>query len=201
MSYVDFTLESAYTVFGLALTEGDNLFADVPELIVAPLLRETLAEYVPLATAIHTEKARSEFIVAPILAEVRRLSKHQISLFSGIAFDVDRERGLTGFCDFLLSRSPVQLFLQVPVMAVVEAKNDNIKIGLGQCIAEMVAARIFNERSGQGPSTVFGAVTTGSVWKFLTLDGPGVRVDQAEYYLDRLGKILGILMHCVEAND
>ena len=139
-------------------------------------------------TSIHTEKARSEFIVAPILAEVRKLMNHRISLFSGVDFNVDPAQGLNGTCDFILAASPVQLFLQRPVVMIVEAKNDNIKSGLGQCVAEMVAARLFNERQGDGPSTIHGAVTTGSIWRFLKLDGATVFIDQPEYYLDRAGK-------------
>ncbi len=82
-------------------------------------------------------------------------------------------------------------------MAVVEAKNDNIKSGLGQCVAEMVAARIFNEREREGPSTIHGAVTTGSLWKFLKLEAGTVFIDRPEYYLDRVEKVLAILLHCV----
>jgi hypothetical protein len=150
-----------------------------------------------LATSIHTEKARSEFIVAPILAEVRRKRNHRISLFSGIEFSVAPEKRLNGFCDFILSASPTQLFLRSPVLMIVEAKNDNINSALGQCVAEMVAARIFNERTSEGPTTIHGAVTTGSVWKFLKLDGGTIFVDRPEYYLDRVEKILAILLHCV----
>ncbi len=84
-----------------------------------------------------------------------------------------------------------------PVVTVVEAKNDNIKSGLGQCVAEMVAARLFNERTGEGPATIHGVVTTGSNWRFLKLDGGTVFVDRPEYYLDHVEKILAILLHCV----
>jgi hypothetical protein len=98
----------------------------------------------------------------------------------------------------------VDLFASVPVAhvspllrAVVEAKNDNIKGGLGQCTAEMVAARTFNQRHSEGPSLVHGAVTTGSLWKFLKLSDDTVFIDRSEYYLDQLEKVLGILLHCV----
>ena len=198
MAYGDFTLEGVCRSFDLQLIEHQNLFGDVTETAPSVQLRTLLDDYVPLATSIHTEKARSEFIVAPILAEVRKRKNYQVSLFSGIAFDVDKEKGLSGFCDFLLSRSPVQLFLQAPIMSIVEAKNDDIKAGLGQCVAEMVAARIFNLRAGQEPSTIFGAVTTGSLWRFLKLSESLVFVDRIEYYLDDLDKILGILLGCVE---
>jgi hypothetical protein len=197
MAYSDFTLESACLAFALELNEDEDLFHAVPGVQVRPLLRAVLEEFVPLATSIHTEKARSEFIVAPILAEVRTLMDHRISLFSGVDFNVAPERGLNGTCDFILSASPVQLFLRSPVLTVVEAKNDNIKAGLGQCVAEMVAARIFNERQGVGPFTIHGAVTTGSLWKFLKLDGGTVFIDRPEYFIDRVDKVLAILLHCV----
>ena len=111
---------------------------------LSALLQETLAESVPLALEVSTEKARSEFIIAPMLAETRRQFAGQISLFSGIDFTVDAEAGLRGVCDFLFSLSPLQLYVQAPVLAVVEAKNENIKAGIGQCVAEMLAAQRFN---------------------------------------------------------
>ena len=95
-----------------------------------------------------------------------------------IDFTVDADQGLAGFCDFILSRSPEQQFLRSPVAAIVEAKNENLKTGLGPCIAAMIGARLFNEREGQPVARVYGAVTSGSVWRFLQLEGPVVSLDQ-----------------------
>jgi transketolase C-terminal domain/subunit len=111
---------------------------------------------------------------------------------------VDKEKGLTGTCDFIISRSPEQLFIKVPVITIVEAKNDNINRGLGQCVAEMVAAKLFNERGENGISTIYGAVTTGSLWKFLKLENQTIYVDMREYYLVNVGKILGILLSMIQ---
>jgi hypothetical protein len=197
MAYCDFTLETACTSFSLDFDEETELFAGIPAASISPLLRAILDEYVPLATSIHTEKARSEFIVAPILGEVRKLMKHQVSLFSGTDFNVDAAQGLTGTCDFILAGSPIQLFMRNPLVMIVEAKNDNIKSGLGQCVAEMVGARVFNERHNKEPTTIYGGVTTGSLWRFLKLDGPTLLVDRIEYLLEPVGKILAILLHCV----
>ena len=133
MAYSDFTLESACAAFALDLNQEVDLFTSVRPVAVSAMLRTLLDEYVPLGTSIHTEKARSEFIVAPILAHVRRLMNHEISLFSGVDFDVDPDQGLCGTCDFILAASRVQLFLRDPVLMVVEAKKDNVKSGLGQC--------------------------------------------------------------------
>ena len=60
-----------------------------------------------------------------------------MSLFSGIDFNVDKEKGLNGFCDYIISGSSEQFYLEVPVIIIVEAKNENINSGMGQCIAEM----------------------------------------------------------------
>src|SRR3954451_8573433 len=116
MAYGDFTLESACQSFSLALKVGTDLFHATPSVRAGARLRSILEDYVPLATSIHTEKARSEFIVAPILAEVRRLGNKRISLFSGLDFEIDKAQGLDGTCDFILAASPNQLFLSRPVV-------------------------------------------------------------------------------------
>jgi hypothetical protein len=195
MSYSDFDLRAAQERFGLTLVEGNDLFSEVAEVEPGDGLRQTLEVWAPAALAMNTEKARSEMIIAPILMEVVRLSDQRINLFSGIAFDVDRERGLNGTCDFLVARSRELFYLRQPVVAVVEAKKEDIVAGLGQCVAALVAAQIFNARSEESPNgPVHGAVTTGNTWRFLRLDGNTVSIDRPEYYFDRVGKILGILL-------
>ncbi|ABG51048.1 hypothetical protein Tery_1789 [Trichodesmium erythraeum IMS101] len=47
---------------------------------------------------------------------------------------------------------------------LVEAKKEDIKPCLGQCLAEMVAAQRFNEQKRLLISTIYGAVTSGTVW-------------------------------------
>lgn len=66
-------------------------------------------------------------IITPILLELRRKANYEISLFSGSDFNVDFEKGLSGYCDFLISRSKEQLTINAPVIIIVEAKNENIK--------------------------------------------------------------------------
>lgn len=79
-------------------------------------------------------------------------------------------------------------------MAVVEAKREDIPGGLGQCVAVMVGAREFNQREGLPDTAIHGVVTTGSIWRFLRLEGNLVTIDHPEYYFHQLGKILGILL-------
>ncbi len=194
MSYSDFSIDDVKERFHLVFEEGQNLFASVSEIEVSSHLRESLAEGAPLALAISTEKARSELIIAPILVEARRQMNHRASIFSGIDFTVEPAQGLRGVCDFLLGRSPEQLTLEAPVVAVVEAKKEDIVAGIGQCVAQMVAVRLFNQRKGREVPAVYGAVTTGTNWKFLRLAGDTAFVDFADYYIIEVGRIVGIIV-------
>jgi len=197
MAYSDFTLQEVAQRFQLVLEEQHNLFAAVSGVVPGDFLWALLDENVPLALALSTEKARSELIIAPVLVEVRKLAHRQISLFSGADFPVDATQGLTGVCDFLIAQSREQFFIHKPVVVIVEAKNENFKAGMGQCSATMMAAQCFNAREGTNLTTVYGAVTTGNVWKFLQLAGHTLFIDLPEYHIERVGKILGILLTMV----
>jgi hypothetical protein len=196
MSYKDFRLEDAIDRLQLRLVER-ALFRDIPAREPSAWLAEALREGAPLALSLGNEKARSELIIAPVLLEVRRVLLHKVSLFTGIELDVDASIGLNGVCDWLLSRSPEQILLRAPVVAVVEAKQENIRGGLGQCVAEMVAAQRFNERAKLSFPRVYGAVTTGDNWRFLSLEGDGLSIDVDEYQLPEIAKVLGIFVAIV----
>ncbi|MBD2410031.1 hypothetical protein FACHB389_07660 [Nostoc calcicola FACHB-389] len=193
MAYSDFSLAKAKQEFSLTTLEKRDIFAGVPELAASNLLAETLNYNLEIALASNSEKARSELIIAPILVDLRRQLREQIGLFSGIDFTVDHAKGLNGTCDFIITKSPEILILTAPVITVVEAKKENINAGLGQCAAEMVAAQTFNQQAGTGIKTIYGAVTTGSIWQFLKLEEQILTIDLSEYYLKDVNKILGIL--------
>ena len=197
MAYSNFTFDQLIEEFDLSFQETSGLFAAVPSVEVSDLLKATLAETMDLAIAISTEKARSELIIMPVMLELRRKFKEKISLFSGVDFTVSLERGLNGVCDYLISRSPEQLLVRSPVIMLVEAKNENLKVGFPQCIAEMVAAQQFNHQKGNPIEAVYGVVTIGTIWRFLRLSDRTVEIDLSEYYIEDLGKILGILVSAI----
>ena len=147
-----------------------------------------------LALRSGSEKARSEYIIAPILSEVYEQMQEQVNLFSGVEFDVDEPRGLAGYCDYLFSLPPLQREIQAPVVAIVEAKKENINAGIPQCFAELVAAQIFNAAEERNIETLYGVVTSGEVWKFLCLQGTRAITDTDDYYLDNVEKIVGIIL-------
>ncbi len=198
MVYSNFTLDTAQEAFELEEIDAAGIFADFESVVPSELLTAMLARNISLATAIGTEKAKSEMIVANVLVELREQLEQCISLFSGIDFNVDPEHGLVGVCDFVVSLSPRQFSLRAPVIILVEAKNDNLEIGLGQCVAEMVAAQRFNAEKGNNISCIYGATTSGTEWRFLKLEGKQLYIDMSVYQIERCDKILGILASMVK---
>ncbi|NET54972.1 MAG: hypothetical protein F6K47_01825 [Symploca sp. SIO2E6] len=200
MPYSKFTLSRAVDDFQLTLVEGERFLPDVPPINPTPLLKDTLKETLPWAIAVSSEKARSEGIINPVLLEVKRQLNGKISVFSGEEFNVQPEAELTGYVDFLISRSPEQLFIKAPAVVLVEAKKEDLKPALGQCLAEMVAAQRFNQQKQQPVSAIYGTVTSGTVWRFLKLEGQFVTIDLRDYPLPPVEQILGFLIWMVQ-ND
>ena len=188
MAYSNFTLQAAQKTFQLEIVQSIGIFAETELVEPSSELIKALAKKVPLAVAIGTEKAKSEMIVADILVELREHFEHRISLFSGIDFNVDTENDLTGVCDFLVSLSPNQYYLESPVIILVEAKKDDLVTGLGQCVAEMIAAQRFNTEQENDISRVYGATTTGTNWLFLKLEGKRLHIDMETYMLEDVTK-------------
>ena len=198
MAYSNFTLIEVQETFQLEKVLSTGLFSEIKPVEPSAYLSTVLGKKAALATAIGTEKARSELIVADILFELREHLEERISLFSGIEFNVDAKNGLVGVCDFLVSLSPDQLDLQAPIIILVEAKNLDLKQGLGQCVAEMLAAQRFNAEKGNNIRAVYGATTTGIDWQFLKLEEKHLHLDMATYTLERCDRLLGILASMVE---
>ena len=201
MSYKDFTLEQINHIFAIAIQSNLDVFSACKQPVQINAAFASHLDYsTTLALAINTEKARSEMIIAPILVELKRLTGDRISLFSGSEFNVDMAQGLNGFSDFIISLSSQQLYIEAPVTIIVEAKNENIKGGLAQCLATMIAAQWFNQQKETTIDTIYGAVTTGNQWKFLKLRNATAAIDSKDYYIDQLADIMGILLAMVESN-
>lgn len=197
MSYSDFTLKKVKQTFGINTVEDQKFLPQIQPITASSTLTSFLEETLPLAIAMGSEKARSELIISPVLVEVRKILKGRISLFSGVEFNVDNGLGLTGVCDFLLSRSPEQLEIEAPAVIIVEAKKAELNPGIGQCMAEMIGAQKFNEINNQPIPTIYGVVTNGTVWRFLKLTQTTVTIDLTDYPLPPIDSILGVLVWMV----
>lgn len=200
MAYNNFTLADVTDRFELNLF-GSPFCENLPVAIPSELFSAILSEWLPLAQQARSEKAKSELLISPVLLEVRKLVHNSVELFSGEEFSVDRDLGLNGFCDFLLSKSTTPYLIQAPVVMLVEAKRGELDLGLGQCIAEMIAAQLFNASKGKAISVIYGSVTSGRLWQFLKLEDKNVTIDANEYQIMPVERILGILKWMIESQD
>jgi hypothetical protein len=196
MAYADFTLEKVEKVLGVTARPAD-LFPGLAPVTPPDWLREVLSRGMQLALL--SEKARSEFIVGPVLLASRELSQNAFAIYSGQRLDVRPEQGLVGECDFLLAVTEPVPLLRAPVATVVEAKKNDIEAGLGQCAAQLVGARLFHEQEGRELPHLFGCVTTGEAWQFLRLEGAAVLIDRRRYYIDNVGLVLAAWQAAVAA--
>ncbi len=199
MSYSEFTtIVKVKQAFGLTTVEGPRFLPQITPIAPSATLTDFLANSLPVAVATGSEKARSEMIITPVLLEVRKILQQSISLFSGEDFTVDYKTGLNGICDYLISRSPEMLEIEAPAVAVVEAKKADLKTGIGQCVAEMVAMQKFNEAKEKPIPVVYGSVSNGTQWRFLKLEEKTVSLDLNDYALVPLEQILGMLVWMVQ---
>jgi hypothetical protein len=179
MAYTDFTLLELKEQFGLTDTIGP-LFPELPPLEPGELLTRQLARAMKLP--LRNEKAKSELIVSPILLEL-----------------IDRNAdGLTGEIDFMISRFTGSFALNMPIVAVIEAKRDNLESGVDQCAAQLYGASLINQGLGHPVPVYYGCVTNAREWLFLRFQNHRYTIDNRRYHLDRLPELLGVFAHILD---
>ena len=192
MSYSDFkTLEQVNKELGIVIKAENELYINVEPVELTQWFIDTMKMAYTRAIRINTESARQALIVDHVLME---LNQHvNISFFLENTFNIDSSKGLTGNPDGIISYSDNQLYITSPVVVLVEAKKSDLGSGLAQCIAEMEAARIFNEKEDNNIPTVYGVVTDGALWQFLSLKDNIAIVDSYLYHFGDGSQIVGIL--------
>lgn len=193
MPYRTFTFEKLEDQLGLQIVQRSNIYESISPITPSPFLTQLLDKYLPLIFGRSSEKRRSEFLVSPILMEIWDILDRKVTVFSGERFDVDRKDDLYGYCDFLISKSPLIVQIAAPVVAIAEAKKEDLIAGMPQCIAGMVAAQRYNEQRNQPMPKIYGCVSSGTDWRFLELEHKTVTIDLREYAITELPQILGIL--------
>lgn len=197
MSYSEFlTLKQAEKKLGLD-SKIINLFQKpIREVQISIFLQNDLTEakQIPMSS----EKAKSEAIIMPVLKEIKRQRK-EFSFYSGYTFDVNTSLSLTGICDYLLTFRTDKEDISAPIFCLVEAKNRTLEEGLGQCVAQMYAAQLFNEQEGENIPFIYGCVTTAYEWRFLKLENKKIWIDREHYYLNQIQEIIGIMLEIFDS--
>ncbi len=195
-SYSKFKIQDLEAL-NIKVRQTNFLSSSITPVAPSPYLTTTIAKN--LQKPMSSEKAKSEYLISPILSEIQERNMAFTQLFSGYTFDVDKQKGLKGLCDYILTFSlDTPIVITSPVFSIVEAKNDNLSNGIPQCIAELYAAAIFNQRQGRPLPTLYGATTFGLQWQFIRYTEGFAEVDATVYYINQLPQILGILQHIVD---
>jgi hypothetical protein len=123
-------------------------------------LRERIEEALPYVD-LTTELARREVIISRIVLELIHYTKAKLR----IEFTLKVNNQLQGTLDYLIRNAKRNQLL------VIEAKQADLNRGFTQLLAEMVALDLW-EDSPTVPEQgmLIGAVTTGKIWQFATLD-------------------------------
>lgn len=194
MPYSHFTLAKVKQEFNLK-EQNSDLFLNVLPIESSNWLKEALEIGLKFVFPSLSEKARSEFIVVPILFEIEKRNHDSFAIYSGKCLDVDESKGLVGECDFILTKGKVKYVIQNSIFILVVPKKHDLGAGLGQCVAQMLGAQLFNQ--GQ-INVIHGCVTTGEIWQFLKLEQNIITIDKKHYYINEVEKILGVLQYIVD---
>ncbi len=162
MAYSDFTVASLRTKFGIKF-DSNHLFSDVKKIEPSIWLLEAIKR--GRLFGYYTEKARSERLVSPILNEICNRNDYSFAILSGADLNVDSINGLNEECDFIFSKSRIQDFVTAPVFCITEAKKQDIEQGSIQCAAQLIGAKVLNDREGEVLETLYGCSTTGETWR------------------------------------
>ena len=194
MAYGDFSFDDIESKFGIK-NKVKRLFDDLPPLEPSSNLKYALDMAAELP--IRSEKAKSESIVFPILVELRHRNQNFFTIYSGDNLSVDNAQGLNGECDFILAKDVGSFSINYPIFQIVEAKKNDIEVGVPQCAAQLVGAKFFNEKKGIKIDQIYGCVTTGNEWLFLKIDSE-LTIDSRIYYLNELNELLAVFQQIID---
>lgn len=189
MIYDDFTLATIRKKFGID-NQRMRILTDFVPLEASKTLQTALQEVEELS--IRSEKAKSEWIVVPILKELWNRNDKFFTIYSGDTLIGDESKGLKGKCDFILAKDIGTFDINYPIIQIVEAKKNDVEIGVPQCAAQLIGASLYNKKQGVELDKIYGCVTTGNEWLFMVLDGNLLKINTKLYYLNEVDNVLGI---------
>jgi hypothetical protein len=195
MAYRAFKERDLNDKFGIQFQKGGFDFS-VKAILPSQRLLDALDD-APLMT-LSSEKAVSEGIIAPILREVKRMNPLLIQIFSGEIIIADMAQGLNGEIDFIITKEKNSIEPQAPILCVTEAKIGRLDKAIPQATAQMLGARLFNQKNDEHLDIIHGLITDGTSWRILKLEGNIVFKDEKTYFTNDLPHLLGALQSIID---
>ncbi len=171
-----------------------KLFDEITPRQPSNWLEESLAvaDFLPLTN----EKSKAERIISPVLIEVAKHYKQKIALFSGESIEIDSTQDLSGACDFIFALQKLKPYIEAPVIAIAESKDEDMEWGIAQCAAQVYGASLFNQAEAKNIPFVYGCATDGTEWRFMRFENNIFHLD-SKIYTD-LQEILGVWHHIIQ---
>lgn len=168
----------------------DNLEKELPAWFL-----DDIAFALATRSSQETEAFYEEFLIVPFLKEIWKQHR-QIKVWSHVSIKYDDD--LCGCPDYLISglcEENSYEVLNTPMLAAVQAKQQDFIGGWGQCLAAMLACQKINaeqaERTDMPP--VYGIVSTGEIWEFGKLEGRTLRRCPAPLSIATPTRLAGVL--------
>lgn len=190
MAFSDFkNVEQVFQQYPLQFEQNSflpNVSLELPE-----YLRTNIEFALSQKAADESEQFFRESLIFPILQEAWKRHPH-LKLWVNRALQYDDR--LFGAPDYFVAANTqgeiIDRFVKKPLLAVAEAKRQDFELGWGQCLAEMIACQ---KLSNDERLTIYGIVTTGSIWEFGKLSEKVFTQDPLPRSIAEAPKVLGAL--------
>jgi len=194
MTFKDYTSTNKVKEYfpNIIVSKGKFIPENLTNFEIKPYLQEQI-EF-GLKTYKPSEAYADKFLIAPILNYV--LYKHQkLNLWTQTYIKADDK--LQGRPDYMISPLDNEQYeiLTLPIMVMVEAKQENFTLGWGQCLAEMIACQKINKSD---TIKIYGIVSTGQSWEFGILEQNKFIRDMNTFSITNAQQTLNILNYIFE---
>ncbi len=197
MAFTDFkSLEQSLVAFQIRSQKGNLLSGNQNALPSQTLIDDI--NFALTETAYNaSEEAICESIIYPILKEVWKPFRAELSLFSHKSINAGNL--LVGTPDYLVAkRSHLgNIVLDTPLLITVEAKRDDFENAWGQCLAQMQAITEINATKGLN-IPVYGIVSNGLSWQIAELKENVLTQNSDIYTLTDLKKLFAAMVELLE---
>jgi len=183
-SFSQVTMSDLSKEFGITI-EGKSFLPSIQPIDTPSWLSHIIERNTQKLATMRSEKSISEALIAPVLMAVQELFEDKITIFSGEPLISEQ---ISGVCDFIISKTPRALEPQGNYCILVEAKKQDLLSGIAQCVAEMHVAQSINGDN----KIVYGCVSTGLEWLFISLENNRALTDTKIFALNEINKILGV---------
>jgi len=194
MAFTDFTSPNKVKEYypELIISKKDFIPSNLDNFELTPAFEKDIK--FGLRTYKPNEAFADKFLIVPIINKVWQ-NHNSLNLWTETYIKADEK--LQGRPDYLISPLDREQYevLSLPIVALVEAKQENFTAGWGQCLAEMLACQKLNKSE---KITIYGIVATGQYWEFAKLEGVNFIRNSVSFNVNNLQQILNVVNYIFE---